>query len=270
VIVQKGVVIDGKVLEGDERLVRPREDAERLISLGHARPIPRHRYVALENVIIGGNCCYDRGQVFVREEPVPNDTVEGVELPAAGKVLPLADDEPVPDPLPDPPLDGRMWQEGPPIECIVTEAGSRVFLAASAGDSRILRERAVCDYWFFGQVKITGHLTAIGRAYRDEARRTGERPDYVSLARQRRRQPVPPADPEGAGEILSVRVLRPCTIAGRQRMPDERVTTFAWQLAEPWVRGQIDLGSRPTPRFRDHADRIKGFLESPDAKYPVY
>jgi hypothetical protein len=267
-IISKGVVIDGRVLEEETRLERPREEAERLMAIGHARKPGRYRYAALDNVFIGSRA-YDRGTEFFVEEPVPMETVGGRELLAGGKVLPLDLDEPVPDPLPDAEGDDRLWRDGPTVSCLVTESGAAVFRAARPGDTRTLRERLVCDYWFFGQVEITGHLTATGRQYVDQARRTNQRPSYESIARERRRQPVPP-DPAGARETLKVRAIRHCNIDGHRHDPGEKFSAPAWLLAQPWVEGQVEPLDRPPVRFLDYCDRIKEFLGNPDAVYPKY
>jgi hypothetical protein len=257
---------DGAI--SDERLIKPGrqelpyEVARKLLDRGDARPVPRYTYVALDNVIIGGTRCFDRGQRFTVEEPVPAEF--------AGKVLELGEAEAIPNPLPDPETDDHMWMVGPMIQCEVLPGGTDTIRSAPVGGTVTLREQIALDFWATGRIRLVGHLTSVGRQYVIETNRTNERADYVSLARAKRRQPQPPLDAAGAAETVAAVVRRPCEIDGMRRMPDERIVAFAWEMTELWTRGAITLESRPSSRFSAHADAIKEFLSDPDAKYPTY
>jgi hypothetical protein len=258
-ILAPGAIHGEKLIEAGRREL-PAAVAEKLISRGDARPMPRLRHVALANLVLPPHC-YDRGEVFYREEPVPPDY--------RGMVLELAEGEPVPDPLPEPSDDQRMWMDGPLVLCEVLAAGVDQIQSTPVGGTLYLRERIGLDFAYFDKVRIKGHLSETGRLYQTAVERSGQRPSYERIARERRRQPVPP-DPKGAREMLRTRALRPCEAGGAFRHADERFSAPAWTLAEPWVKGWIEPLDRPSVRFLNFCDRLKEFLADPNATYPIY
>ena len=117
---------------------------------------------------------------------------------------------------------------------------------------------------------ITGKLTPAGEDYlREAAAGRGPRPSYALLAKKHRRMPPPP-NPADMGPVVKAEAMRSCLVGGQRRREFERFQAAEAELAVAWVRGDVVLARKPSPRMSAFNERMKAFAGDPDAAHPAY